>query len=190
MVKAPSLGPAAGPQGTRKTQTGPEIAINPRNLQAEFSPPTPGIRTDGNSYGKNAAVYHPQVPRISITIPLTALSSRSTVCIVRQFPTGLPISTGPLTSLSLKFVLIVPFFPSPRLCVCTRFSPSLSLSLFLFLSFSLFLSLFLSPYLSMHLALRASLSRPLSLLVPFPFFFHSCVSRETLHGKYLDTPKG
>ncbi|XP_076230153.1 uncharacterized protein LOC116428500 isoform X3 [Nomia melanderi] len=61
MVKAPSLGPAAGPQGTRKTQTGPEIAINPRNLQAEFSPPTPGIRTDGNSYGKNAAVYHPQV---------------------------------------------------------------------------------------------------------------------------------
>nr|XP_033321102.1 uncharacterized protein LOC117217425 isoform X3 [Megalopta genalis] len=61
MVKAPSVGPSAGPQGNRKTQTGPEIAINPRNLQAEFSVPTPGIRADGNSFGKTTAVYHPQV---------------------------------------------------------------------------------------------------------------------------------
>ncbi|XP_076285152.1 uncharacterized protein LOC143211394 isoform X5 [Lasioglossum baleicum] len=61
MVKAPSVGPSAGPQGTRKTQTGSEIAINPRNLQAEFTGPTPGIRTDGNPFGKTTAVYHPQV---------------------------------------------------------------------------------------------------------------------------------
>ncbi|XP_078032640.1 uncharacterized protein LOC144467624 [Augochlora pura] len=61
MVKAPSMGPSAGPQGNRKSQTGPEIAINPRNLQAEFSGPTPGIRADGNPYGKTTDVYHPQV---------------------------------------------------------------------------------------------------------------------------------
>ncbi|KZC12372.1 hypothetical protein WN55_04077, partial [Dufourea novaeangliae] len=61
MVKAPNMGPSAGPQGNRKTHPGPEIAINPRNLQIGNTGPTPGIRTDGNPYGKTGTVYHPQV---------------------------------------------------------------------------------------------------------------------------------
>ncbi|XP_076679285.1 uncharacterized protein LOC143374756 isoform X2 [Andrena cerasifolii] len=59
MVKAPTMGPPAG--SIRKIHPGPEIAMNPRNLPTAHAATIPGIRTDGNSFGKPAAEFHPQV---------------------------------------------------------------------------------------------------------------------------------
>ncbi|XP_076169063.1 uncharacterized protein LOC143147586 isoform X2 [Ptiloglossa arizonensis] len=61
MVKAPSMGPSAASQGNRKIHPGPEIAMNPRNLPTANAATPPGIRTDGNSFGKPATLFNPQV---------------------------------------------------------------------------------------------------------------------------------
>ncbi|XP_043265277.1 uncharacterized protein LOC122404938 isoform X1 [Colletes gigas] len=61
MVKAPIMGPPAGSQGNRKIHPGPEIAMNPRNLPTANAPTPPGIRPDGNSFGKATSIFSPQV---------------------------------------------------------------------------------------------------------------------------------
>ncbi|XP_053981527.1 uncharacterized protein LOC128877909 [Hylaeus volcanicus] len=61
MVKAPIMGPSAGSQGNRKIHPGPEISMNPRDLPTANAPTLPGIRTDGNSFGKATSIFNPQV---------------------------------------------------------------------------------------------------------------------------------
>ncbi|XP_043495723.1 uncharacterized protein LOC122519951 isoform X5 [Polistes fuscatus] len=62
MVKAPTMGPTGGPQGIRKIHPSPEIAMNPRNLQAATTNLTPTVlRSEANTLGATTHAFHPQV---------------------------------------------------------------------------------------------------------------------------------
>ncbi|KAK2586462.1 hypothetical protein KPH14_010736 [Odynerus spinipes] len=62
MVKAPTMGPTGGPQGIRKIHPSPEIAMNPRNLQAATTNLTPtALRSEANTLGAATHAFHPQV---------------------------------------------------------------------------------------------------------------------------------
>ncbi|XP_046825570.1 uncharacterized protein LOC124427110 isoform X2 [Vespa crabro] len=62
MVKAPTMGPTGGPQGIRKIHPSPEIAMNPRNLQAATTNLTPtALRSEANTLGATTHAFHPQV---------------------------------------------------------------------------------------------------------------------------------
>ncbi|KAI4499382.1 hypothetical protein M0802_005642 [Mischocyttarus mexicanus] len=62
MVKAPTMGPTGGPQGIRKIHPSPEIAMNPRNLQAATTNLTPTVlRSEANTLGSTTHAFHPQV---------------------------------------------------------------------------------------------------------------------------------
>ncbi|KAF7395890.1 hypothetical protein HZH68_009940 [Vespula germanica] len=61
MVKAPTMGPTGGPQGIRKIHPSPEIAMNPRNLQAATTNLTPtALRSEANTLGATTHAFHPQ----------------------------------------------------------------------------------------------------------------------------------